>query len=188
MIKVSEDVQKPAAFLDLWREKIFLGREFLTWLWITSEIHGNLLKIEPQGEVELWFEKSLTLESGAGTGRKTVICRDPESKWAGSKWAEAAAALREGKQITRGRLKLITEDKEWGLTLNADTLTPQAVSFPKGPGEAEDRDFLERAALLKGLLALIDSLCRRFLELRLSEAWAAEELPRLNQWISSSRK
>ena len=176
-----QDTNEPTAFLDLWREKSFLGREFLTWLWITSEIHGNLLKIKPQGEVELWFENRLTLESGEGAGRKAVICRDPESKW-----AEAVCALKEGKQITRGRLRLRTEDKEWGLTLNADTLTPHGVSFPKGLVEAEDQAadlFLERAALLRELVGLIESLCRQFLELRLSEAWAAEELPRLNKWL-----
>jgi hypothetical protein len=176
-----KETETPAAFLDVWREKIFLGREFLTWLWITSEIHGNLLSIEPQGEVELWFENRLTLESGEGSGRKTVICRDPEAKW-----AEALTALQEGKQITRGRIRLRTEDKEWGLTLNADTLTPQAVKFPKGLVEAEDQAadlFLERTALLKELVGLIESLCRRFLELRLSEDWTLEELPRLNKWL-----
>ena len=169
-------------FLDLWREKAFLGREFLTWLWITSEIHGNLLNLEPQGEVELWFENRLTLESGEGAGRKTVICRDPEAKW-----AEAFAAIREGKQITRGRLRILTEDKEWGLTLNADTLAPQAVNFPKGLVEAEDQAadlFLERTALLRELVGIIEALCRRFLELRLTDAWAAEELPRLNKWLA----
>ena len=169
-------------FLDLWREKAFLGREFLTWLWITSEIHGNLLKLKPQGEVELWFENRLTLESGEGSGRKTVICRDPEAKW-----AEAFAAIREGKQITRARLRVLTEDKEWGLTLNADTLTPQAVSFPRSLAEAEDQAadlFLERTALLRELAGLIETLCRRFLELRLTDAWAAEELPNLNKWLA----
>jgi len=169
-------------FLDLWREKIFLGREFLTWLWITSETHGNLLNLKPQGEVELWFENRLTLESGEGAGRKTVICRDPEAKW-----AEALTAVREGKQITRGRLRILTEDKEWSLTLNADTLTPQAVNFPKGLVEEEDQAaglFLERTALLRELVGIIESLCRQFLELRLTDAWATEELPRLNKWLA----
>jgi hypothetical protein len=176
--------EAPAVFLDLWREKVFLGREFLTWLWMTSEIHGNLLKLKPKGEVELWFEDRLTLESGEGAGRKTVVCRDPEAKW-----AEALTALREGKQVTRGRLRLCTEDKEWRLTLNADTLTPQAVSFLKGLPEADDTDgsglFLERTALLGELVSLIESLCRRFLERRLSEAWAAEERPALNKWLAA---
>jgi hypothetical protein len=181
-----EEPETPAAFLDLWREKIFLGREFLTWLWITSEIHGNLLNLGPLGEVELSFENRLTLESGEGSGRKAVICRDPEAKW-----SEAFTAIREGKQITRGRLHLRTEDKEWGLTLNADTLTPQAVSFPKGLAEAEDQAadlFLERTALLGELVGLIEALCRRFLERRLSEAWADEELPRMNKWLADRKK
>ena len=34
------EAREPAVFLDLWREKIFLGREFLTWLWIVSEIES----------------------------------------------------------------------------------------------------------------------------------------------------
>ncbi len=173
--------EAPAAFLDLWREKVFLGREFLTWLWLTSEIHGNLLKLKPQGEVELWFEDRLTLESGEGAGRKTVVCRDPEAKW-----IEALTALREGKQITRGRLRICTENKEWRLTLNADTLTPQAVNFQKGlPEDETDGLFLERAALLGDLVGLIESLCRLFLERRLTEAWADEERPALNKWLSA---
>ena len=182
----ANEAETPAAFLDLWREKVFLGREFLTWLWITSEIHGNLLNLKPQGAVELWFENRLTLESGEGAGRKTVICRDPEAKW-----AEALTAIREGKQITRGRLRLRTEDKEWSLTLNADTLTPQAVTFPKGLVEAEDQAadlFLERTALLGELVGLIETLCRQFLERRLSEDWSAEELPRLNKWLAERKK
>jgi hypothetical protein len=177
-----DEPQTPAAFLDLWREKIFLGREFLTWLWITSEIHGNLLNLKPQGSVELWFENRLTLESGEGSVRKTVICRDPEAKW-----AEAWAAIREGKQITRGRLRLSTEEKEWGLPVNADTLAPPPGHFPKGLVEAEDQAadlFLERTALLRELVGLIEALCRQFLELRLSETWAAEERPRLNKWLA----
>jgi len=179
----SSEAREPAVFLDLWREKVFLGREFLTWLWLTSESSGHLLKLKPQGEVELWFENRLTLTSGEGTGRKTVICRDPESKW-----AEAFTALREGKQITQGRLRLRAFDKEWGLSLYAETLAPQTVDFPRGLVEAEDQAadlFLERAALLKELLGLIEALCHQFLERRLSPAWTDEELPRLNKWLSS---
>lgn len=176
------EAREPAVFLDLWREKIFLGREFLTWLWIVSEIESHLLNLKPQGAVELWFENRLTLESGEGSGRKVVICQDPEAKW-----AEALTAVREGKKIARGRLKIRVAEKEWSLTLNADTLAPQAVKFPPSPEDGEQDGpglFLERAALLAELIGLIESLCRRFLELRLTEAWAAAELPRLNKWLS----
>ncbi len=188
---------EPAAFLDLWEEKYFLGPEFLTWLWINSEINGNLLNIKPMAvngqapesfpsAVELWFESRLTLESGEGLEKKSVTCQTP-----GAEWAEAHTALRQGKKLTRGRLKIRTEEKEWGLTIAADTLTPQAVKFPKTFTEGEEEEdsevgrFMERVALLNELTAIIESLYRQFLELRLSQDWTMTELPRLNHWLEA---
>ncbi|KXS56304.1 MAG: hypothetical protein AMR96_03555 [Candidatus Adiutrix intracellularis] len=176
---------EPVVFLDLWRDKFFLGREFLTWLWISSELDGNLLKIKPQGYIEVWFESRLTLDSGEGADRKVISCQDPNAKW-----AEAHTGLRQGKKVSRGRLKIRNEDnKEWGLTLSADTLTPQAIKFPKTFSEGEEGvetevgRFLERVALLNELLALLEALFKNFLNLRLGEDWPKVELPRLNQWL-----
>lgn len=187
---------EPAAFLDLWQEKYFLGQEFLTWLWIESEINGNLLNIKAidgapiardafPTAVELWFENRLTLESGEGGEKKSVTCQTP-----GAEWAEAHSALRHGKKLTRGRLKIRSEEKEWALTLIADTLTPQAVKFPKTFTEGEEEDdsdigrFMERVALLNELTAIVNSLYSQFLALRLSPAWDKESLPRLNKWLA----
>lgn len=188
---------EPAAFLDLWEQKYFLGPDFLTWLWINSEINGNLLNLKPvkassqppetfPEAVELWFESRLTLESGGGGEKKSVTCQTP-----GTEWAEAHTALRQGKKLTRGRLRIRTEEKEWGLSLSADTLTPQGVKFPKtfSPGEeAEDGEvgrFMERVALLNELTGILESLFRQFLELRLSADWESAELPRLNRWLDA---
>lgn len=187
---------EPAAFLDLWQEKYFLGPEFLTWLWIESEINGNLLNLKPLENsglprdsfppaVELWFESRLTLESGEGGEKKSVTCQTP-----GAEWAEAHSALRHGKKLTRGRLKIRTEAKEWGLTLIADTLTPQGVKFPKTFTEGEEEDdseigrFMERVALFNELTAIVQSLYLQFLELRLSPQWDKKTLPRLNKWLA----
>lgn len=187
---------EPAAFLDLWQEKYFLGQEFLTWLWIESEINGNLLNIKPIDSpaisreafppaIELWFENRLTLESGEGGEKKSVTCQTP-----GSEWAEAHSALRHGKKLTRGRLKVRTEEKEWALTLIADTLTPQAVKFPKTFTEGEEEDdseigrFMERVALLNELTAIVQALYLQFLNARLSPDWDKKELPRLNKWLA----
>ena len=189
-------VLEPAAFLDLWQEKYFLGQEFLTWLWIESEIQGNLLNIKPvEGAaiareafppaVELWFENRLTLEKGEGGEKKSVTCQTP-----GTEWAEAHSALRHGKKLTRGRLKIRNEEKEWGLTLNADTLTPQGVKFPKTFTEGEEEEdsgvgrFMERGARRNELAAIVQALYRQFLVARLSPDGETEELPRLNKWMA----
>ncbi len=190
---------EPAAFLDMWREKYFLGQEFLTWLWIVSEINGNLLNLKPfgpagperemlPGSVELWFENRLTLESGEGGDKKSVTCQDPEAKW-----AEAHTGLKRGKKLTRARLKIRTEDKEWGLSLSSDTLTPQAVKFPKTFASGEEEEdtesglFLERVALMHELMNIVGSLFRQFLDLRLSPDWEMTELPRLNKWLAAQK-
>lgn len=179
---------EPAAFLDLWKEKIFLGQEFLSWLWIVSEINGNLLKLKERGEIELWFENRIFLESGEGGDKKTIACQDPSGRW-----AEALEALRQGKKISRARLKIRLDNKEWGLSLAADSLTPQAVKFPPSFSEGEEEDdsqagrFLERVALLNELTAIIEALFGDFLRLRLSEAWSEEQLPRLNKWLSGRK-
>lgn len=178
-----------AAFLDLWQEKMFLGQEFLTWLWITSEIDGNYIAIKPQGGVEVWFENRLQLESGEGSDKKSVTCQAP-----GQEWSEAYTALRRAKKLTRARLKVRFEEKEWGLTLTADSLTPQGVKFPKTFTEGEDEEdnslagrFLERVALLNELDALLAALFRRFLEARLSPTWESETLPALNEWLAGQK-
>ncbi|UQZ89119.1 hypothetical protein C4J81_07875 [Deltaproteobacteria bacterium Smac51] len=178
---------EPAAFLDMWQEKYFLGQEFLTWLWITSEINGNYLVIQPQGSVEVWFESRLQLESGEGGDKKSVTCQNP-----GAEWSEAYTALRRSKKLTRGRLKVRSEEKEWSLSLAADSLTPQGVKFPKTftHGEDEEDDsltgrFMERVALLNELNGIIEALFKQFLELRLSAAWSEKILPDLNRWLST---
>lgn len=40
-----------ATFLDLWLDKLFLGQEFLTWLWMKSEANGHYFDIKPLGKV-----------------------------------------------------------------------------------------------------------------------------------------
>ena len=187
---------EPADFLDLWQEKHFLGQEFLTWLWIVSEINGNYLPLTPGGSlkpnqvappssVELWVENRLTLESGLGQERKVVTCQDPEARW-----AEAHTALRLGKKLSRARLKVVTEEKEWSLSLSADTLTPQAVKFPATFDTEEEEEgseagmLLERIALMEELTGIIGALFHQFLQIRLSYDWEQKELPRLNEWLS----
>lgn len=200
MIMNEPFVLEPAAFLDLWQEKFFLGQEFLTWLWIVSEINGNLLNIKATGSssgragenfpsaIELWFESRLTLESGEGGHKKSVTCQTP-----GAEWDEAHTALRRGKKLTRGQLKIRTEEKEWGLSLSADTLVPQGVKFPKtftAGEEEEDTEigrFMERVALMNELMAILEALYHQFLEVRLSSEWELKEVPRLNHWLDEQK-
>lgn len=177
-----------AVFLDAWREKIFLGQEFLTWLWVQSELNSSSFELPNMGTVELWFESRLVLESGQGRDKRSVTCQTPEADW-----PEARTALKEGKKLALGRIKARLDEKEWAFVLKADTLTPQSVKLPKTFTEGEEEEdslpgrLMERAALLAELLAVMDALYQRFLEIRLSGEWESTAKPQIRKWLENNR-
>ena len=49
-------------FLDILREKAFLGREFLTWLWFKSEQTGGPIELPGGKVIEVVFHDRMTLD------------------------------------------------------------------------------------------------------------------------------
>jgi hypothetical protein len=176
-------------FLELWKEKLFLGQEFLTWLWLSTEMNNRFLCQGNSDGPELWFESRLQLEKGQSPNRRsvTLVC-PPES---GGDWLEAYTALSCHKMITKGRLRVRTSQREWSLTLGSDTLAPQSVKIMTGTEDDSETEelglaglFLDRVGLISELLAIMDSIYDRFLKVRLSSDWEKTELPRLKKHLA----
>lgn len=175
-------------FFDLWQDTRFIGEEFLTWLWLASEVDSHF-KLKDDLDVEVWFENSLKLESGSGKSRRQVTFQTAKET-ASHEWAEAFMAVMLAKKVHSGKLKVKTAGGEWSLVLPADSLCPKSIKVPPiadpGPGEADRGmigQLLDRVVLLSELSAIIDALLAHFLELRLSPSWKTEELPRLRGWL-----
>jgi hypothetical protein len=178
-------------FLDLWQETIFIGQEFLTWLWLASEV-DNRFELADGMSVEVWFENSLRLESGHGDSKRQLTCQTAKET-ARHEWAEAFMAVMLAKKVNSGRIRVRTDDREWSMTLPADTLSPKSIKMPPmpepPPGEAGSPaavlagQFLDRVALLAELTGIVEALLSHFLDLRLSPKWTEEELPRLRGWL-----
>jgi hypothetical protein len=189
MAKKKTDLWEGREFLDVWKDTLFIGQEFLTWLWLASEADPSF-ELKGGPAVELWFESSLKLESGAGDTRRQITCQTAKET-SGHEWAEAFMAVMFSKKVNSGRLRLKSGDREWALTLPADTLTPKSVKMPSsadpGAGTGDQGpagQFLDRVALLSELGSIVEALLVRFLELRLSPKWEDEELPRLRGWLT----
>jgi recombination associated protein RdgC len=172
-------------FLDLWQEKMFLGQEFLTWLWLTSEQSPNFEG--PRGsEVEVWFEKSMVLQTGHGQNRSQVVCQNPDHDW-----TEAFVALGVHKKITKANVHIRTESFDCSLVLPADTLSPQSVKLNSGAEFTDDDDgplsqtghFLNQVSLVSTIVTILERIFQTFLKIRLSEAWETEELPKLREFL-----
>jgi recombination associated protein RdgC len=178
------------SFLTLWEEKMFLGQEFLTWLWLNSLVDSHFSVKDGQSNFELWFINFIKFENGIEDSKRFVTCQSSGEN-IGQQWAEAIAAVIDNKMIVNCRLLISNQDKRWELTLSADTIAPKSVKFETAINFNEGGDeqlnlegtLLDRLAMLMELNSIIENLLDFFLTLRLSKDWQDKELPRLRKWL-----
>ena len=175
-------------YVDLIREKAFIGQEFLTWLWYRSDSQGSVVGLSDGRDAEVSFERFMTLEGGEGEAQESVTCRGLRAEL-----HEAKTALQAGKKVSKAHIRLGTDDLQWKFTIDAATLDLSSLKVPKtvGPGEEEGDDLsfegrvLERGYMLEQAVATVDALFRTYLSVRLNEDKWSEEKKRLREWIFS---
>jgi hypothetical protein len=174
-------------FLDILREKAFLGREFLTWLWFRSDQTGGRIEISSDRTIEVLFLDRMVLDLQDVESPQTVSIRGEQSEL-----REGLAALKEGKKIEEARIRIKESDNEFTMALKGTWFAYGAFRTPPvlPAGETEEDEgpeatFLEKVYLVEEGLQLVDSLFEYFLRLRLSEKWETQELPNLRRWIAA---
>lgn len=175
-------------FLDLLREKAFLGREFLTWLWFKSDVSGGRIEIPGKRVVEVAFLDRMTLDLSEAETPQSVVLKGEHSEL-----REGLAALREGKKIEEARVSMRGSDNEFTTVIKSTWFSFGSFRTPPilpaqelGEEESAEATFLEKAALVEEGLELVDMLFDYFLRLRISDEWEASELPALRRWVASS--
>lgn len=176
-------------FLDIVREKAFLGREFLTWLWFKSEQTGGMIEIPGKKDViELIFLDKMTLDLLDSETPQSVAIKGEHSQL-----REGLAALKEGKKIEEARISIKWKANDFSLVLKGTWFlfgsfkTPPIL--PQGETDEEEGPearFLEKAYLVEEGMAAIDELFEYFLQVRISEEWEKTELPALKHWVDSA--
>jgi recombination associated protein RdgC len=172
-------------FLDILREKAFLGREFLTWLWFKSEQTGGSIEIEGGKVIEVVFHDRMTLDlTDVDTPQIVTI------KGEFSELREGLAAIREGKKIEEARISIKNSDNEFSMIIKGSWFsfgslrTPRTAPIEEGGEEDTEAAFLEKMGLIEEGMGLIDSLFERFVKIRTSESWNIEEIPKIRKWAS----
>ncbi len=171
-------------FLDILREKAFLGREFLTWLWFKADQTGGSIETQDGKAVEVFFLDRMTLDLLDTETPQTVTLKGEQSEL-----REGLAALREGKKIEEARVSLRTGENDFTMTIKGTWFsfggfkTPPILPSSESP-EDEDPEgaFLEKVYLVEEGMDLVDALFSKFLKLRLSSDWDLE-LAQLRRWI-----
>lgn len=173
-------------YVDLIREKNFIGQEFLTWLWYRTDALGDTISLQDGNDAQVLFERFMILEGGEGDSYESVTCRGLRAEL-----QEAKTALQAGKKVSRAHIRLNINDLQWKFTIDAATLDISSLKVPKtvsaGEEEGDDLSFearvLERTSMLEQVIEAMDALFAVFLKHRLDHAEWTEEKRGIKKWI-----
>jgi len=159
---------------------LFVGQEFLTWLWFLGETRQQVVLASGE-EVLLMLGDRLALGPAQGQEGVRVAVRGQEASL-----AEAREALRRGKLVEAMRLHLEINGEEFAASLRAADLGLSALRLPPtAPGEdGVEGLFLERIALIDTLLGVIEGLLRMFLLQRLDADQGPALLAAMKAWAA----
>ncbi len=159
-------------------EKAFLGSEFLTWLWYVGEKNNGEFKLSDGQTIEVWLDDMLTLESLMADSREnTLKGRSPSTS------EEAKTALKTGKKVSRAKIRICKEEREWSFLVKSRQLDPAGVKLPAVLSRTDEERVLERLYLLEELDGMLADLYTGFLKLRLSAGWDEEEQA-MQVWVA----
>jgi hypothetical protein len=155
----------------------FLGREFLTWLLFRADI-GEAVFGKGQDSFQIAFAAKVRI--GALAGDVT----DATLKGRGAAHGiEIKAGIGAGRTLREAELRLTRGDREWYLTLIADSLDLRGVKIPALLTEEDDDRFLERITLIEEADAMIQAAFADFIHDRLRPAWRRQVLPAIRTWL-----
>jgi hypothetical protein len=178
--------------VDRIEKRRFVGREFLLWLWMESELFEGTLSTKEHGEFGLWIDRHITLSAG-----KAEVTRIKGNHPAAAR--EAKESLLRGKMPDGSGLSLSWHEQQATFILKAEQLAISGLKLPTALGGTEDDEeakpkaapaedheaFYERMHFTREVETILEALYRDFLALRLSPAWDDTVVPALSTWASA---
>jgi len=164
--------------VDKMKRTQFLGREFLTWLLFKAATEEGVFRLEDGGEVQVLFERAMTLE-GENPAREmtTIKVDDPTDS------AEVMLSLKLGKKVSRARLLLEAGGNEYAFTLDGATLSLRSVKLPDSMAMDSLEVMAEKAEFATKLEDTLQKLFIDFIGLRRDlDAWSLE-VSKVAKWI-----
>jgi len=164
------------------RRTEFLGREFLTWMMFRSARDEGVFRMNEGDVIEVMFEKALTLE-GENPAREmsSIKVDDPTDS------EEVLLSLRLNKKVSRARITVIADSREYHLLLDAPTLSLRGVKLPDLVAIDPIEALAEQSSTLTDIEDIIHRLFIQFVRMRLDTAAWAEETGADSKWLSASK-
>jgi hypothetical protein len=185
-------------------KRVFVGREFLLWLWFETELFEATLSTAEHGSFGMWIEKQFVVSE-----TKNEVTRIKGSQPGTGR--EAKEALLRGKLPEVAGLHLTIRDQDASFVLKAESMAVGSLRLPTVLGGEEEEPaaaviapakgrgrkrsaprvdegdlrreaFEERMKLTREFESLLEALYRDFLALRLSPSWRSVVVPAMKIW------
>jgi hypothetical protein len=165
----------------------FLGDEFLTWVFFIIDNHPDILNEIDADLSELQIGNRLLLENRIGNHKEMISIKGDDAGL-----EEGFLALSKGALVVELALIYKANHQEWTFTIKGENMAFSNLKLPQtGPVEnKEDWEglVLEKVYLIEKAVQLIDGLFKRFLTLRIDEAWQHQTIPHMKNWVQRSLK
>lgn len=158
----------------------FLGLEFMTWLWYRVETENNQFDVRTN-RFEVTFDDQLMLEVQLAESEQTRL-----KGGAPAHSPEAYKALQHGKRISRARVRIAQNEREWLFMVTSETFAMSGLKIPAVLKDDEDDKIDERLFLIDELDEIWNTIYGEFLRVRLSDGWE-KETASVRDWIKNLR-
>lgn len=159
----------------------FLGFEFLTWLWYLVDSDPVRLKTTDMIDLNVELGNRIVLENRMGDATETITIKGDDAGL-----EEGVLALKKGAVVTELNLIAKSDEKEWRFTLKGESLDIAGLKIPESPIETKadiEGAVIDKIFLMDTVVRWLDMTYQRFIRLRISENWKAEELPLIRKWM-----
>lgn len=160
---------------------MFLGNEFLTWIWFVIENDSSIFQQCGEDTHELTVGNRMVLVNRWANGMETISIKGDAAGL-----EEGRLSLKKGALVTDINLIYKSGTLQWQFSIKGESLNFSSFKLPE-TGAAEQQEDVEGLVLDKLYLyekpfLFIDALYRYFIERRLSDDWGATKSKML-QWI-----
>jgi recombination associated protein RdgC len=144
--------------------RIFLGREFLTWLWYWLDARNHTIDLQKGGAFQLYINDKIVLSSASGPVREHAMKGGTPSSA-----LEARQALRSGKLVTEATFLMKQGKQQWTWSMKSDDMIFRNVRLPSVVTDEADSYLATRLRHIETLKSIKSELFKTFTKQRFSK-------------------
>ncbi len=157
--------------LELIKQGRFLGEEFLLWLWMRGLKHSGTSGVDGDSSA-CYVEDGIALISERAEVKDLRL-----SKGNPAESRAAFEALARGMRPAKAKVRIISGDMDWVLTLEVDTFALKSIALPPVNSKDPMGRLADRLFLAEEVLGHLDRRYAAFLRARVSGDLAGEFQP-----------